>query len=124
MHGSPLSKYDNRDLWKKFDYRTEGIIGEPYIDIDWSKVFYITDAGRSWNNKKVSIRDYVESNFDIEVNSSEELINKINLGEMPDQIMLNIHPHNWTDSKIDWVKILIWQSFKNIIKRIINRNSI
>ena len=26
MHGSPLSKWDNRDLWKKYDYRNYGII--------------------------------------------------------------------------------------------------
>ena len=30
MHGSPRSKYDNKDIWKKFDYRELGIIGEPY----------------------------------------------------------------------------------------------
>ncbi|MBC8179929.1 hypothetical protein H8E88_02285 [candidate division KSB1 bacterium] len=27
MHGSPLSKYDNRLLWEKYDYRDYGIIG-------------------------------------------------------------------------------------------------
>jgi hypothetical protein len=25
MHGSPLSKWDNRDLWKKYNYREFGI---------------------------------------------------------------------------------------------------
>jgi len=29
MHGSPLSKYDNRLLWEKYDYRDFGIIGSP-----------------------------------------------------------------------------------------------
>ncbi|MDR1585617.1 MAG: hypothetical protein LBS07_05530, partial [Prevotellaceae bacterium] len=32
MDGNPWSKYDNRDLWKKYDYRNFGIIGEPYFD--------------------------------------------------------------------------------------------
>ena len=45
MHGSPLSKWDNRDLWKKYDYRDFGIIAEPYFDIDFNEVFYITDTG-------------------------------------------------------------------------------
>ena len=31
MHGSPLSKWDNRDLWKRYDYRDYGIIAEPYF---------------------------------------------------------------------------------------------
>ena len=36
MHGSPLSIYDNRSLWEKYDYRELGIIGEPYFDLDFS----------------------------------------------------------------------------------------
>ena len=59
MHGSPLSRYDNRLLWEKYDYRDFDIIGEPYFDIDFSEVFYLSDTGRSWNNSKVSVRDKV-----------------------------------------------------------------
>ena len=31
MHGSPLSKYDNRDLWTRYDFRDFGIVGEAYL---------------------------------------------------------------------------------------------
>lgn len=57
MHGSPLSKFDNRLLWQKFDYRNYGIIGEPYFDIDFNEVLYLTDTGRRWDGDGVSIRD-------------------------------------------------------------------
>jgi len=57
MHGSPLSKYDNRDLWNHYDYRDFGIIAEPYFDLDFSKVLYLTDTGRRWDGEEVSIRD-------------------------------------------------------------------
>jgi len=57
MHGSPLSKYDNRCIWKKHDYRIHGIIGEPYFDQDFKKVLYLTDTGRKWDGAGVSIRD-------------------------------------------------------------------
>ena len=60
MHGSPLSKWDNRDLWKRYNYRDYGIIAEPYFDLDFDEVFYLTDTGRSWNNSKASVRDKVE----------------------------------------------------------------
>ena len=60
MHGSPLSKYDNRDIWEKYDYRKLGIIGEPYFDIDFSKVLYLTDTGRRWDGERVSVRDKVK----------------------------------------------------------------
>ena len=52
MHGSPLSKWDSRDLWKKYNYKDYGITSEPYFDIDHNDVFYITDTGRKWNKTK------------------------------------------------------------------------
>jgi hypothetical protein len=58
-HGSPLSKYDNKKIWEKYDYRDYGIIADPSFDIDFDEVFYITDTGRSWNNSNVSVRDKV-----------------------------------------------------------------
>jgi len=57
MHGSPLSKYDNRDIWGKYNYKSLGITAEPYFDLDFNDVFYITDTGRKWDGASVSIRD-------------------------------------------------------------------
>jgi hypothetical protein len=34
-----------------------GIIGEPYFDVDFSKVLYLTDTGRRWDGGIVSVRD-------------------------------------------------------------------
>ena len=49
MHGSPKSKWDSKDIWKKYDYRTVGVTYEPYLDTDFSKTFYLTDTGRRWD---------------------------------------------------------------------------
>jgi hypothetical protein len=57
MHGSPLSKYDNKMLWGKYDYHDFGIIGEPYFDVNFEEVLYLTDTGRRWDGKAVSVRD-------------------------------------------------------------------
>ena len=46
MHGSPLSRWDSRMLWERYDYRDYGIIGEPYFDVDFNTVAYYTDTGR------------------------------------------------------------------------------
>jgi len=46
MHGSPMSRWDNRLLWKYYDYRDFGIIGEPYFDVNFEEVLYLTDTGR------------------------------------------------------------------------------
>lgn len=121
MHGSPLSKYDNKDLWKHFDYRKYGIIGEPYFDIDYSKLFYITDTGRKWNNRDASIRDKVESPYEIEVKSTQHFIELIIAGSMPKQMMINTHPQRWNDEVVPWVVELVSQTVKNRIKKIVSR---
>ena len=33
-------------LWEKYDYRDFGIIGEPYFDINFEEVLYLTDTGQ------------------------------------------------------------------------------
>lgn len=60
MHGSPLSRWDSRLLWKYYDYNDFGIIGEPYFDINFEKMLYLTDTGRRWDGKNFSVRDKVK----------------------------------------------------------------
>lgn len=117
MHGSPRSKYDSKDLWKKYDYRDYDLIGEPYFDLDFDKVFYLTDTGRRWDGNKVSVRDKVETKFDFNFHSTTEIINALKRSELPDKIMINFHPQRWHDQNISWVKELILQNLKNIVKK-------
>jgi len=57
MEGAPLSRYDNRDLWKKYNYRKYCIIAEPYFDLNFNEIFYLTDTGRRWDGDKFNVRD-------------------------------------------------------------------
>jgi len=57
MHGSPLSPTDNRLVWKYHDYHSDGIVCEPYIDIDMSDILYLTDTGRRWDGDESAVRD-------------------------------------------------------------------
>ena len=115
MHGSPLSKFDNRDLWKHISYRDYGITGEPYFDVDFSKVLYLTDTGRRWDNKQISVRDKVKSTFDLHFVSTMDIIKNSN--RLPDQIMLNFHPQRWNDNILPWITELVVQNTKNLVKR-------
>ena len=121
MHGSPLSKFDNKDLWQHYDYHEYGIIGEPYFDLDYGKIFYITDTGRKWNNRDASIRDKVESPFEIEAKSTEHFIELIKAGKMPEKMMINTHPQRWNDDWVPWVVELVFQTVKNRVKRMLAR---
>lgn len=129
MHGSPRSPYDSKDIWKKYSYRDLGIIGEPYLDTDFTKMFYLTDTGRRWDGYKVSVRDKIED-FQEEWNkkgltfhTTKELIAAISAGKMPDKIMITIHPQRWNNFGAKWIKELVLQNLKNIIKKlIVNKN--
>lgn len=117
MHGSPLSRYDNRDLWKTTDYRYFGVIGEPYFDVDYTRVFYITDTGRKWNNAAASIRDRVASGFDIPIKNTAHIVELSRKGALPDQVMITVHPQRWHDRPFPWVNELVWQNAKNVLKQ-------
>ena len=117
MHGSPLSRYDNKKIWENFDYRDYGIIADPSFDIDYNELFYITDTGRRWNNSNASVRDKVNSKFDIKIKDTKDLIEKIQNNELPDKIMINVHPQRWNDEFVPWVSELVVQNVKNVIKK-------
>jgi hypothetical protein len=132
MHGSPLSRHDSRELWKSRSYREFGIIGEPYFDIDFNKVLYLTDTGRRWDGELVSIRDKVVSSQKSVVSrreairrpklhSTQDVINALKENRLPQQIMLTIHPQRWTDELLPWVGELLGQKVKNSIKYFVVR---
>jgi hypothetical protein len=126
MHGSPLSKYDNKLLWKYYNYRDFGIIGEPYFDVDFSKVLYLTDTGRRWDGEAVSVRDKVSQNSEFRIQNykfkkTSDIIAATINEELPDQIMFTFHPQRWTDKPLPWVKELVLQNTKNVVKYFLNK---
>lgn len=125
MHGSPRSPYDSKDIWKQYDYKTLGIIGEPYLSTDFSKMLYLTDTGRRWDGYKVSVRDKIEGFQDgwsakgWSFHSTDDIIKALQENRLPDQLMITTHPQRWFDFGIGWMKELVLQNTKNIVKRII-----
>ncbi len=119
MHGSPLSRYDNRLIWQKYDYRTLGITAAAYYDTPWDEFAYFTDTGRRWNGESVSIRDKVNSAHNFNFRTTNDIIN--NVGQLPPKIMFTIHPERWSDNLVIWTKQLVGQNIKNIVKRVLVR---
>jgi hypothetical protein len=146
MHGSPMSKYDNRAIWQKYNYRKLGLIGEPYFDINFREVFYLTDTGRRWDGEGVSIRDKVKkeqgtrnkndeyristqhpttcpelvegpNTQHLSFHTTNDIIHAAHNDQLPDKILMTFHPQRWTDQPLPWIKELIWQNVKNQIKK-------
>ena len=124
MHGSPLSKYDNRMIWTKYDYKSLGIVAAAYYDIDWDEFAYLTDTGRRWNGGGVSVRDKVVSKKHEEIGKqfrrTQDIIDNVNM--LPPKIMFTIHPERWSDNAVIWTKQLVAQKTKNVVKRFLVRN--
>ena len=122
MHGSPLSKYNNLDLWQEFD-RSEifdelGLIGDVVLDIDFSDILFITDTGRNWQSQKGNLRDKVNSLIAVDLKNSRDLLRLI---EKPNygKVVLQIHPERWTNNPIGWAIQFVKDQSANIVKRII-----
>ena len=118
MHGSPMSKYDSKDLWINFDYRKYKIIGEPYFDVDFNDVFYLTDTGRRWDGQRASVRDIVATSYKDTFHSTKRIISALDLNKLPNHIMFTFHPQRWHTSLLLWINELVLQNVKNVIKRL------
>ena len=127
MHGAPTSKWDSKALWEKYDYKTVGILGEPYMDTDFADVFYLTDTGRCWDGYKVSVRDKIPGFQDewirqgLTWHTTPQLIQAIEQGSFPQHVMITTHPQRWTNDRGAWCCEWVKQNMKNCIKRILVR---
>jgi hypothetical protein len=144
MHGSPLSPADSRVLWKYYDYRTMGIIAEPYFDFSLEDMLYLTDTGRRWDGSSVSIRDrgfireegyyagwkrrpvigsamlMTEKSDKLQrqfkFRKTDNILQAISSGNLPERLMITFHPQRWNDSTLPWLKEYLWQNSKNVVK--------
>ncbi|WP_048186143.1 polysaccharide deacetylase family protein [Methanosarcina siciliae] len=125
MHGNPLKPWSNRDIWKKYDFKDFRLAGEPYLSIDYDKVFYLTDTGRTWADLKIRVKDTVErSGTELKVDSKADLrkisstndVIRLIQKEKVSQICLLVHPNRWCDDMEGWIKELVFQNVKNIGK--------
>ncbi len=125
MHGSPRSPYDSKDIWKHYTYNDLGIVAEPYLDIDFSQWFYLTDTGRRWDGYRVSVRDRIPQYQEawekagLTFHTTDDIIRRVN--QLPTHIMITTHPQRWNPLGWMWIQELILQSLKNIVKAIIVR---
>ncbi len=54
---------------------------------------------------------------DLKIRRTKDIIDAAEKGLLPDKIMINVHPQRWTNDYFPWVKELVGQNFKNVVKR-------
>jgi len=118
MHGRPLSRFDNRELWEKYNFKDFGITAEAFLSIDYSDIYYFTDTGRSWNPNAANLRDKADNQLSANISSTDELIEFVK-NNKNQKIALISHPERWIDFSVQYLYSLISDNVQNIIKRII-----
>jgi hypothetical protein len=117
MHGRPLSKWDNRRLWERFDYRNLGIECDPSHEIRWKSFMYFTDVGRSWNGA-LNLRDGLSGGVKGPPADNTSEVMKL-IAESGKNIIINVHPERWTGSILGWFQVLVTDASTNQIKRVV-----
>ena len=118
MHGSPLSRYDNRDLWKRCDYHHYGLLGEVYLDVDYARAGYATDTGRSWSAARRNVRDRPlssDARAFPKLAGTNDLIALVRSRHLP-HLLLQIHPERWAWSTWTYVRSYITDVAVNSVK--------
>jgi hypothetical protein len=125
MHGSPLSPFDNRDLWKSENFEKFGIVAEALLTIDYRNIYYLTDAGRSWEQRSVNLRDHVKNALSSPVKTTQEFC--VFLKNNPNaRYAVSCHPERWDDPFLPWGIQYLKDISINSIKRglrLFRRNS-
>lgn len=129
MHGSPQSEFDNKDIWKKYDYKQLGLLGEPYFDIDFNDFFYLTDTGRCWNGYRFSVRDKMPQQEQwikdgLVFSRTSDIVRAAHANALPPRIMITVHPQRWTNSPLAWMWELLFQNIKNVVKWFVVRRNV
>ena len=122
MHGSSMSNFDNRDLWKHCALADFGLTGEPYLTIDYSGTLYLTDTARTWGGEKYSIRDSVHSRVGGSgICKTDDIIRLLQADALPDKIILQSHTL-WTDNLLEWLWLEVRERIRNRLKLVLQHS--
>jgi hypothetical protein len=121
MHGSPLSRWDNRDLWKRQDFGAYGLAGEAYLSIDYDRILYFTDTGRMWNGARYNVRDHVRGKTPPAGIRTTDDLEAFLVGH-PQPVVLQTHPERWPATVHGYLGTLCLDTAVNQVKRLIRRS--
>ena len=114
-----FSKYINFNMWEENHFEDFQIIGDAYSSVDFSDFLYLSDTGRSWDQRYKRL-DRVDSDINplFNIRTSDDIINIIKTGEV-NKIYLLVHFEQWKDNFADWVTWYVSQIIRRIGKKII-----
>ena len=116
-HGSPLSPWPNLSLWDNARPRDFSLLGEAYLDIDYSSIAYYTDTGRRWDAHLTNLRDRVSSgptSFP-HIRHTGELMQLLYERRLSN-FCIQTHPERWNDSALGTFRSAMFDFTANFAK--------
>jgi hypothetical protein len=102
MHGSPLSRWNNLDLWEEKSISDYDVVGDAVLTVDRQNLYYFTDTGRSWDAGKYNLRDHFASRQPRHRVTTTDDLNTF-LKEKPTYpIYISAHPNRWAKNWLSW----------------------
>jgi len=125
MHGRPFNNFDNREMWideenKNYLINKLGILGELYLDINYSNIAYINDTGRNWHSTRSNLRDKINSTVNADFENGKDLYDALRTGKF-DKLVFQIHPERWSENKLQWYSQWLNDGLVNIAKNMYNK---
>ena len=106
MHGNPLTPFDNRDIWDHLELGDYGLVGEAYLSVDFNRLSYFSDTGRTWKRNHFNIYDRPplgsrDLDGHLDPKSTDDLIKLIQNSDKDMYILT--HPERWPVSFAGWL---------------------
>lgn len=118
MHSRPLSKWDNRLIFDKYDLSEFALTGETYRSIDHDSYLYVADSGRNWNSSRTVVWDKVDGCSIPKIEGGTRgLASYLSSNDL--KIQLLIHPNRWSDNMFTWTMQLAGDLVINTAKKMI-----
>lgn len=120
MHGSPLSPYNNLDMWQQGNLADFDLLGDAFLSVDYSGTFYFTDTGRSWNSSTTNLRDRPPSAItaELSVSGTNALVDFIGSNKLL-KVAFSVHPERWDATAAGWLSQHARDLLFNTAKRLI-----
>ena len=117
MHGSPLSEWNNLNLWERYRFEDFDLAGDAVLSMEDRAPYYFTDTGRSWHVGAGNLRDKMNSLAALSgVRTTDDLVGF--LENRPDcAVCINAHPNRWASNAVSWTVSLAEDWLVNCVKR-------
>lgn len=114
-----FSTHINFDLWENNEFDELGVIGDAYSSFDFADILYLSDTGRSWQEKYKRL-DKVDStvNPKFNIRSTDDIIRVIKNNEA-NKIYILVHFEQWKNNLFDWATWYAAQIIRRTGKRLL-----